>query len=98
MPLPLPLRLLDPFPAVARAVAAVTATSSSTVVQARLGRPAAHNAEIPEEPSFDHRFAPACSTPGDGLESLRQSLGFNLFSADWYPLKTTKTKRQREFR
>ena len=32
---------------------------------------------IPEEPFFD-RFAPACSTPEDGSESLRQSLGFNL--------------------
>ena len=30
------------------------------------------------------------STPEDGLESLRQSLGFNLISADCYPLKSTK--------
>ena len=33
---------------------------------------------IREELFFDHRFAPACLTPEDGSESLRQSLGFNL--------------------
>jgi len=43
---------------------------------------------------FDHRFAPACSTRKDGLESLRQSLGFNLFSVDFYQLESTKTRKK----